>query len=172
MPKNRSRSKFPLFVLVCAVVFGLASCDGDRVYESYTDIPGAAWREDFKPEFEVEIADTARAYNVILNIRNHKDYPYRNLWLLLETGYPDGNTSLDTMDLYFNDELGRELGKCSGGSCENAFLVNRKGPVKFPYSGTYTFRFSQLMRAPEEGLQHISNLGLRVEYTNASNPVK
>lgn len=158
-----------LLLPVFTIVAGLASCDSDRVYESYTDIPGASWKEDFKPQFEVEIGDTSRYYNVILNIRNHKDYPYRNLWLLLQTAYPDGNISVDTMDVYFNDAQGRELGKCSGASCENAFLVNREGPVKFPYSGKYTFSLSQLMRSPEEGLRHISNVGLRVEYTN---PVK
>lgn len=165
MAGSRNRNKF-LLLPVFVVVLGLASCDRERVYESYTDIPGAAWQENFRPEFDVNISDTGKAYNLILNIRNHRDYPYRNLWLLLETAYPDGNTSLDTMDLYFNDDTGRELGKCSGANCENAFLVNRKGPVKFPYSGTYKFRVSQLMRAPESGVQHISNIGLRVEYTN------
>lgn len=140
-----------------------SSCDSSRVYEEFTNFDSEGWNAEVKPSFEVSIDDTAAAYNLIFHVRNHKDYPYRNVWVSVQTLYPDGSVSLDSMNLFLSDENGRELGKCSSGMCENAFFMNKRGPVKFPYNGTYKFSFEHLMRTDDKNLPHISNIGLRVE---------
>lgn len=155
-----------LLKLLPILIFGMifwTSCDSNRIYEEYANIEAEGWNVDFSPQFEVNLEDTSSAYNLIVHIRNHKDYAYRNVWIRIQTEYPDGTFSSDSMNLFLSDESGRELGKCSNGTCENAFLVNKKGPIKFPYSGKYIFKIEHLMRTDTQILPHIGNVGLRVE---------
>lgn len=157
------KRNLPKILFIISSVFLWTSCDSNRVYEEFTNLDAEGWNVDVKPSFSVSIDDTAAAYNLIFHVRNHKDYPYRNVWVSVQTQYPDGSVSLDSMNLFLSDENGRELGKCSSGMCENAFFMNKRGPVKFPYNGTYNFTFEHLMRTDNKVLPHISNIGLRVE---------
>lgn len=142
-------------------------CDRNRVYEEYREIPGYNWNRADTVSFDTEIKDTNEAYNLVLNIRNGENYPYRNLYLFLSTGYPDGRKSLDTLEFQFYEENGKALGKCSGDICNNSFLLSEN--VRFDQAGKYRFAFVHGMRRDDQVLPYVMDIGLRIEKYTAPN---
>lgn len=154
--------KLKLFIIPAMLMAGfLAGCDKNRIFEEFKEIPEYKWDKKDTIGFETEIKDTNLAYNMILNVRNGENYPYRNLFLFLHTGYPDGRIAQDTLEFYFYEEAGRPLGKCSGDICNNSFLLSEN--VRFDQAGNYSFKFVHGMRREDGILPYIMNLGLRIE---------
>lgn len=142
-------------------VLSLYGCDRNRVYEEYREIPDYRWNRADTVSFDTEIKDTNEAYNLVLNIRNGENYPYRNLYLFLNTGYPDGRQSLDTLEFRFYEENGTPLGKCSGDICNNSFLLSEN--IRFDQAGKYRFSFVHGMRRDDQILPYVMDIGLRIE---------
>lgn len=147
-----------MIVLVATV---LMSCDKNRVYEEYRDIPGKVWENKEPVLFNVEVNDTVTPSNLIVHIRHTNEYQFQNLFLFFTTIYPDGEMSRDTLEFYLLNDRGKPLGSCSGDICNAKFMI-RKG-VKFPQKGKYVFGIEQNMRTGEQKLQHITDIGLRIE---------
>jgi len=137
----------------------LASCDSRRVFEENKALADGKWKAKEKISFRVTIPDTTIAYNVYLNVRNVLDYPYSNLYLFMETKFPDGRKSRDTLECMLADYDGRWLGSGIGSMKFNQFLL-QKG-VFFSQKGIYLFEVEQAMRVNE--LKGIHDIGLRIE---------
>jgi len=162
--KKNGTTFFSSLAIATAGLLGvlfLPGCDKNRVYEEYHEIPGYNWNRADTVSFHTEIKDTNEAYNLILNVRNGENYPYRNLYLFLTTTYPDGRASLDTLEFYFYEENGKPLGKCSGDICNNSYLLSEG--VRFDQAGKYSFGFVHAMRRDDQILPYIMDLGLRIE---------
>ena len=145
-----------LSLLVC-----LASCDNSVVYKAHEDIKDGLWYIKTKPEFKVEIKDTAAAYNVYYLFRNTLQYPYYNLYLNRQLTGPDGKLISNSLEELFvsNEVSGKPFGKGLGD------LFDHKVPAlknyNFPRSGVYTFKLSQSMR--QNPLPFILSVGISVE---------
>jgi gliding motility-associated lipoprotein GldH len=144
-----------LFVLL----FGFTACDSKRVYEQNIDIPEYIWDKDNPVYFDVEIKDTVSLHNVYINIRNASGYAYSNLYLFLDTKYPNNSMSRDTIECILADPSGNWLGDGSGDIWDNQILFKKN--VRFKQIGTYKFRYEQAMRMPK--LPMIMDVGLRIE---------
>jgi len=149
---------FSFFAFSLIAIF-LISCDRNRVFEENVRIPDAVWNKDSLAKFELEIKDTTSAHNFYINVRNSGAYKYRNLFLFINTYYPNGKRSRDTIECILADELGKWLGRGSGDIWDNQILF-KKG-ARFPLSGNYKFTFEQAMR--EDQLNEIMDVGLRIE---------
>jgi gliding motility-associated lipoprotein GldH len=158
MPFPMIHGKKIIFILLISVGF-LVSCDRNRVFEENIVIPSGVWNSRHKVEFSVQIDDQMARYNIYLNVRNAPEYPYSNLFLFLDSRYPDGRISRDTIELTLADYDGRWLGSGMGGVKFNRFLFHRG--VKFQQKGNYRFSFEQAMRVNE--LKGIRDFGLRIE---------
>lgn len=137
----------------------LWSCDRQRVFEENRAIEKGAWNARQEIVFETSLKDTNMRYNVYLNVRNATDYPYSNLYLFLDTRFPDGTIARDTIDCLLADYDGRWLGSGMGSVKYNRFLFQQG--VRFPQSGSYRFGLQQAMRT--NTLQGIHDIGLRIE---------
>ena len=156
MPLNLKRKT----ILVIAVFFGmLVSCDSKRVFDENIIIGKNSWDAGNKMKFNVVISNIEQSYNVYLKVRNTPAYPYSNLFLFLNTRFPDGRVSRDTLELTLADYDGRWLGSGIGSMKFSKFLI-QKG-VRFREPGPYCFELEQAMRVRE--LQGIGDIGLRVE---------
>jgi gliding motility-associated lipoprotein GldH len=144
-----------LFVLL----LGFTACDSKRVYEQNIDIPEYIWNKDNPVYFDVEIKDTVSLHNVYINIRNASGYAYSNLYLFLDTKYPNNSMSRDTIECILADPSGNWLGDGSGDIWDNQILFKKN--VRFKQIGTYKFRYEQAMRMPK--LPMIMDVGLRIE---------
>ena len=144
-----------LFVLL----FGFTACDSKRVYEQNIDIPEYIWDKDNPVYVDVEIKDTVSLHNVYINISNAICYAYSNLYLFLDTKYPNNSMSRDTIECILADPSGKWLGDGSGDIWDNQILFKKN--VRFKQIGTYKFRYEQAMRMPK--LPMIMDVGLRIE---------
>lgn len=136
-------------------------CDSNRVFEEYTAIPDQIWSASNIVKYEVDIQDTISPHNFYVNVRNTGAYKFSNLYVFLSIEFPDGKTSVDTVECPLADKTGKWLGSGTGQMKDNQFLV--KYNMRFPLSGTYKFGIEQAMR--EEDLKEISDVGLRLEKT-------
>ena len=147
-----------IFYAICLTAM-LTSCDNSAIYHRFASIEKSAWHKDAAVEFAVPVTDTASLYNVIINIRNHNEYPYQNLYLFVYSTAPNGKTDGDTLNCILANNQGWWYGQGIGST--STLPIMYMPSVKFPEQGTYTFRIMQGMR--EDILEGISDIGLRVE---------
>lgn len=141
------------------VLLTIVSCDPDRVYEEFSEIPLHVWNVDHKPVFRAFLTDTVAPHNIYINIRNGSGYSYRNLYIFLTTTSPTGQWIRDTVDCILADDRGKWYG--SGWGDIHELRVLYKQNIRFPVSGYYSFEFEQAMRT--EHLKDIYDIGLRIE---------
>lgn len=145
-------------VLVACMAIIALGCDSNRVFDENKAIPGAYWEKEFKPVFNVEIKDTTTNFEFYINVRNTEEYRYSNLYVFLETHFPNGNLTRDTIECMLADISGYWLGHSSGNLIEHQIMLNPT--LRFPLTGNYTFEIEQAMR---ESLQGITDIGIRIE---------
>jgi gliding motility-associated lipoprotein GldH len=148
-----------LLFIVGGFILALTSCDSKRVYEKNVDIPEYIWDKDKPIYFDVPITDTVSFHNVYINIRNASGYGFSNIYLFLDTKYPNNTISRDTIECILADPSGKWLGNGSGDIWDNQILFKKN--VRFKQLGTYKFRYEQAMRMPK--LPMIMDVGLRIE---------
>ena len=135
------------------------SCDPDAVYEKNAPIDPLGWQVANKIPFELEVTDTLALLNFYINIRHTTDYKYRNIFLFMDTFFPEGSQSRDTIEIVLADTKGKWFGKGIGNIRNNQVLLKRG--FSFPLKGHYKFRLEQGMREPE--LTEIMDVGIRIE---------
>jgi len=148
------------FLSVIISVFTLAlSCGTIDVFEKNVSIPDHEWSNSFKPEISFEISDTTALYNIYVVLRHTDAYRYNNIWLNVYFQMPD-TTVKQRLDLRLATDEKGWLGSGMDDIYEHRILITRT-PQQFRNSGIYRFRLEQIMR--EEPLQHVMNVGIRVE---------
>jgi gliding motility-associated lipoprotein GldH len=145
---------FPISLLLL-----ISACDSKRVFEENREIPNGIWNAANLARFEVQITDTITPHNFYLNVRNTGAFAYSNLYLFLETEFPDKVYAMDTVECILADNSGRWLGEGSGDIWDNQILF-KKG-VRFRKAGKYVFSLQQAMRV--EQLPMIMDVGIRIE---------
>ncbi|MDL5050872.1 gliding motility lipoprotein GldH [Oscillatoria amoena NRMC-F 0135] len=148
--------------LPVALAVILIACDASRVYEQNHDFTNRWWTVSEQPRFEFSISDTTVPYALYLNVRNESVYPYANLYVtyhLLDSAGKELHQKLITGFL-FDKKSGKPLGQSGIGDIYDHRFLLLNNHV-FPYSGRYTMRFEQFMRA--DTLKGILAVGLRVE---------
>ncbi len=145
-------------LFLSAIAF-LISCEPNLVYEKNDSIQDEKWHYRDKVEFKVEITDTVNMHNIHINVRNSVDYNYMNLYMFLNTEFPDGRIVRDTLECILADRRGEWLGDGFGRIKSHQFLFREN--TFFPQKGEYIFRFEQAMR--EEVLEGITDIGIRIE---------
>ncbi len=142
----------------------LYGCGDDYFYAKSNTISEQKWTEDATKGFNFSIEDTTATFNFLINLRNTTDYEFRNLYLFMNTIYPDQTTSRDTLELILAAPSGKWLGKGRGFYRDNLFLF-KKG-VNLPLKGNYRIEFIQAMR--KDTLQGIDEIGLRIKKNQPS----
>ena len=137
----------------------LSSCDGNRYFEENRAMPDETWDVNNTLRFEVPVDNTNALYNFFLNVRHTGQYPYRNLFLFVDSEFPDGSGYRDTLECALATKEGRWYGDGVGDLRD--LRIQFKMNTVLPDTGTYVFSFEQAMR--EEHLPHIKDVGLRIE---------
>jgi gliding motility-associated lipoprotein GldH len=133
------------------------------VYEKTALIPLQSWSYDNKPSFTFTITDTAASYNIYIIVRHTDAYNYNNLWLTVNSKAPGDTVRSQNINI----ELGNDTKGWEGAGMDDIFEVRKNitpGPMPFKKAGNYTFTIAQIMR--ENPLNHILNVGIRVEKVN------
>jgi gliding motility-associated lipoprotein GldH len=150
-------------IFFSAVLFLLGhsfvSCSSRAIFDDVVPIGNDGWHMDDKQRFEINVNDTLNTFRFFVHIRNDISYRYSNLYFFMQTRFPNGNVTHDTIECVLADLSGKWNGKGSGQHRDHLILLNQS--LKFPLSGTYTIDIEQAMR--EEVLHGIRNVGIRIE---------
>lgn len=150
-----------LFLLLC-----IGACEENRVYEKNISIEKYTWDSKVVPTFTVDIPDTSALYNIYVNVRHIDLYPFQNIWLQVDTQFPDGTHTNRRIEIILANDEGKWYGEGLGDIWDFRSLIQENAFFNTP--GTYTFTLTQNMR--EDPLPGIMAVGLRVEKTGMNRP--
>jgi gliding motility-associated lipoprotein GldH len=146
-------------LLVAFVVLALASCDKTRILEKNQPIKSDTWAYDDVKVFEAEIADTAISYNIYVQTRHSFQFEWRNMWVDIETIFPDSTSFHKRVNLLLSEPDGQWHGECLGDNCDMQVLIQSN--ALFPQPGKYKFKIKQDMRV--NPLPKVKSIGMRIE---------
>ena len=159
--KVKSVILFSIFIST----FVFQSCEKNRVFEKNISLEKSSWKNSDKIKLEVDVQDTSATYNVYINVRHNSVYPYCNLWVLITTTSPDGNSQKQRVEIQLANEDGAWHGEGMGDIWDLKHLAQQN--AIFNKKGIYSFEFEQIMR--EDPLPGIMAMGIRVEKTTPLN---
>lgn len=155
------RINFIAFLLFILIV----GCDSKRVFEDNVEFSDKNWRVAQTARFKFQITDTAKKYNLFLNVRNSLDYPYARLFVNYELLTPDSTLVSKKMisDFLFDQRTGKPFGTSAIGD-----VYDHQFPVlnnfSFKKVGQYKMNLQQFMRL--DTIPGILAVGIRVEAMN------
>lgn len=143
----------------------MGACSSDGVVSDYRSM-GGLWQKTDTVEFVIPELDTAKTYNVFLNVRNTNDYPFNNLFLIATMEFPNGKTLVDTLEYKMAYPNGEWMGEGIGSIKENKLWY--KEDVRFFESGNYNISITHAVRNNGEvdgvsSLEGISDVGYSIE---------
>lgn len=143
-----------------ALSFFTGACRKVDVFEKNTSFRDHRWQSSDKPEFSFVITDTLSRYNIFVSLRHNDAYRYNNLWVNVYTMAPGDSTAKpQALDLQLASNEKGWLGAGMDDIYEHRIRISQ-APVQLK-AGTYRFRLEQIMR--DDPLDHILNVGIRVE---------
>lgn len=145
---------------ILIALLGIYSCGNQSVFDQNKDVP-EPWNNKHKIDFDFEITDSINPHNFYINVRNTTDYEHSNFFLFVKTDFPNGQYSIDTVEIFLADLQGNWIGKGLGKNKDLQILFRKRG--RFPMKGVYHMSFEQAMRDVE--LSGIKSLGIRIERT-------
>ncbi|WP_294733715.1 gliding motility lipoprotein GldH [uncultured Flavobacterium sp.] len=155
-------------IFILGVVLLFSSCDKKGVFDEYQSFDGT-WNKDSIVSFEFEQQDTTKLYDMFINMRNNNDYPYNNIFLIVEMQEP-GNKKivLDTLEYQMANPDGTLMGEGFTDVKESKLWYREK--VRFPKQGKYNINIQQAVREASDvtGVQElkgVTEVGFRVEAT-------
>ena len=151
-----ARKLYYLFLLAF-----VAACDQPPVSEKTEAFPRHEWIASYKPWITLEVSDTASLYNLFAVIRHGAAFRYNNLLMNYIYITPGDTAKTIKVNLPLGDNK-HWLGDTLREIIETRVKVNTK-PVKLKV-GNNIFVLQQLM--PGNALQHILNVGVRIEKVN------
>lgn len=150
-------------IQIILVLFLLAGCSETGLYEKVYFMKGNAWSSQEEPSFEFEVKDTSSKYQLYFLIRHADAYEYNNVWISLKSQLPgDSIIRKDRFDIPLADQK-KWLGSGMDDIFDHRVLLYRE-PVKFSKTGLYKVDIGHEMRV--EPLEHVFNVGLRIEKVN------
>lgn len=133
--------KHNLFLLSLICLVGIiTSCDKPSLYSETKVFNNHVWKQKHKPEFSVEIKDTTKTYDFVLDIRTTTDYEYSNLWMYFTIDGPAGKTRKFPIEVVTAKPNGEWTGKKTGTVVSFSKLLIHD---KFPKKGKYKLIFEQ-----------------------------
>src|SRR5690606_29205332 len=102
------------------------------------------WNKDSIVSFEFEQKDTVSAYNMFINIRNNSDYPFNNIFLIVQMEQPDNVVKTDTLEYQMANPDGTLMGEGFTDIKESRLWYKENERV--PKPGTYKVNIQQAVR--------------------------
>lgn len=159
------KTKFKYSFLSFIAILSLASCDKLFVYDEYKQVP-TTWSSKQPFVFEYEVTDTINPYNHFINLRVNNEFPFNNLFLIVETEFPGNKISIDTVQYLMAAPDGKILGNGISDVKESKLWFRENVP--FSERGLHKFKISHAVRelGKVDGvkeLKGVTEVGYRIE---------
>lgn len=150
-------------IQVAFLLLFFVGCSETGLYEKVYFLKGNSWSSQERPDFKFQVKDTASRYQVYFLMRHADAYEYNNIWISLKSQLP-GDTIIrkERFDIPLATQ-NKWLGTGMDDIFEHRVLLYRE-PVKFSRPGEYNISIGHDMRV--EPLEHVFNVGLRIEKVN------
>lgn len=148
-----------IFAALCIL---LTACDKTRLFEENQQVNDYKWNYTDAKTFAAEVTDTTAHYNIYVNVRHSFQFEWRNVWVKIQTTFPDGKTLEKRVNLVLSEPDGHWFGSCLGDNCDLQVPIQQS--ALFPQPGKYSFKLTQDMRVNPLGF--IKSVGLRIEKTS------
>jgi len=151
-----------IYFSIVVILILLVGCDSRRVFEDNVEFRSRNWKIAEPVQFEFQIADSSKKYNLLMNIRNSLDYPYARIFVNYDLLNQDSTQLSKKMitEYLFDQKTGKPFGKSGIGD-----VYDHQFPILKNYSftkvGVYKIRLNQFMRM--DTIPGILAVGLRVE---------
>ena len=109
--------------------------------------------------FSFHVVDTLKPHHVSVFFRNTLDYPYQNLFLIIESIHNNKTVRKDTLEYLITNKYGQWLGNGLGKMKSNHFIVDEN--MIFDQAGEYEFVIQHGMR--KNPLEGVNKVGLKIE---------
>ena len=144
--------------LFLMALVSIAACQPKSLFDGNKSFPDHVWKSGQIIRFDVPLNDTYSSCKFYLNLRHSTSYRYSNIFLFINTTFPDGKEARDTVECILAEPSGKWLGKGISNIRDNQVLLRRG--IRFQQQGVYIFEIEQAMREPE--LEGIMDVGLRI----------
>lgn len=151
--------KNKLFIAIA--ILSLTACQDELIFDQNLALPEQEWHWKEKAHFQVDIEDSTQWYALYVNTRITGDYPYSNMWVLVEGISPAGDTSTARVELPLFSAEGIPLGLERGTVWE--YHIPAIPQMDFTQGGTWLFTIEQNMRV--HTLPGVLDIGLSLEKT-------
>ncbi len=148
------KKAFLALSIFCLAII-MAGCGNNYEYIQKYTIDNNSWNYQDTLNFNFNIIDTNRIYNLYLEVEHESSYAFQNLYTQIHTKFPGGERLDETLSLELANKAGNWLGDCSGSSC--ALLIPIQENAYFNAAGDYEITLEQYMREnPIKGITSIS----------------
>ena len=152
-----------LFALCLTSLF-LISCGKNFIYEKSFPIKNGEWAYVDTLDFNFEIQDTSKIYNLYLNIEHSTDYGFQNLYINIYTQFPTSERIKEMVSFEMANKGGVWFGDCNSEKCKLEVPIQENAFFDIP--GKYEITVEQNMRKnPLEGIRKIA---LKIEDTQVN----
>lgn len=137
----------------------LNSCGKKPYYAESYPFNSGIWSSGEMPQFEFEISDLNRSYDLSLLLRIDSDYEYQNMWVLMHNTFPNGAVQTDTINIPVADSKGEWLGDKKANLFNYKVIFGRNH--RFEDTGVYNIRIEHAVMTPT--LKGLSDITLIVD---------
>ncbi len=146
-----------ILMLLAGCLF--TACDPGFLFEKNVTVDASGWEASDPVAIDFQIQDTISPVNLYVNIRHNTSYDKSNLYLFVDTWYPNGHHTRDTLEFILAEPDGQWIGEGLG-KIKSLQVPIARG-VRFPMAGDYKMEFEQAMRTDD--LKGVEDIGLRIE---------
>ena len=140
----------------------LISCGPNFIYENEQIISDNNWEYQDSLNFQFEIADTNKLFNIFLDVEHSVDYGFQNLYTQIHTVFPSNDRITEMLSLELADKAGQWFGDCSSEFCTLRIPI-QEGAF-FNQAGNYSITVEQFMR--KNPLEGVKSIAIRIEDTS------
>ncbi|MDK2770866.1 MAG: gliding motility lipoprotein GldH [Flavobacterium sp.] len=145
----------------------LISCDNNQVFDQYHKLDGS-WSKNDTIRFDFEQTDTINPYNLFLNVRNNKDFPFNNLFVIVSLKNPKNEIKIDTLEYQMAFPDGKLMGEGFSDVKESKLWYQEN--FTFKKSGKYQIEIVHALRETGsitgmDKVEGVTEVGFRIEKT-------
>jgi gliding motility-associated lipoprotein GldH len=148
-----------LSIFLFSLVF--LACEKDYLVDKKNNIANEKWTYRDSLNFDFEIKDTLKIYNLYLEIEHGESYPFQNLYVMTHTKFPNGIRAAQRLNVDLAEKTGKWQGEKSGNKWTHR--VDLQQGAYFSQSGKYCLTLAQFMR--HDSLPELNSVRFIVEET-------
>lgn len=151
---NTTRKKLRNILPAIVLAFALYGCESKVFYSDFREVPAEGWQREVPMSFVLPDSAGMATADLTLNLRHDNNYPYRNLWLVVD--YVGDNRVLDSDTV--NMELCDKFGNWHGSGIGKLFQFSKTLKQSLPVGKVQKVVLWQDMRV--DTLIHIEDVGV------------